>query len=142
MPKVVGHGVLVVGDAAQLVNAIHREGSNLAMTSGRLAAETIIKAKEYNDFSENTLDHYRVKLMDSFVGQDMKKYKNATHYFDQYPQYFEQYIPLLNRAASQMFTVDGQSKWEKQKKIWRELGSTGEKFKLARDMFRAWRVVK
>ncbi|UUZ96357.1 hypothetical protein LJK87_19790 [Paenibacillus sp. P25] len=36
MPKVVGPGVLVVGDAAQLVNAIHREGSNMAMTSGRL----------------------------------------------------------------------------------------------------------
>src|SRR5690606_35371490 len=89
MPKVVGHGVLVVGDAAQLVNAIHREGSNLAMTSGRLAAETIIKAKEYNDFSENMLDHYRVKLMESFVGQDMKKYKDATHFFDQNTQYFE-----------------------------------------------------
>lgn len=29
MPKVVGHGVIVVGDAAQLVNAIHREGLTL-----------------------------------------------------------------------------------------------------------------
>lgn len=142
MPKVVGHGVLVVGDAAQLVNAIHREGSNLAMTSGRLAAETIIMAKEYNDFSENVLDHYRVKLMESFVGQDLKKYKDATSFFGQSPHYFEEYIPMLNRAASQMFTVDGQSKWEKQKKVWQELGSAGQKLKLARDMYRAWKVVK
>ena len=52
MPKVVGDGVLVVGDAAQLVNAIHREGSNMAMTSGRLAAETIVEAKERGDFSK------------------------------------------------------------------------------------------
>lgn len=142
MPKLVGHGVLVVGDAAQLVNAIHREGSNMAMTSGRLAAETVLLAKEMNDFSENVLDHYRTKLMDSFVGQDLKKYKDATHHFDKFPQYFEQYIPMVNRAMSQMFTVDGSSKRDKQKKIWRDVGSVGDKLKIARDMYRAWRVMK
>ena len=142
IPKVAGHGVLVVGDAAQLVNAIHREGSNMAMTSGRLAAETIIMAKEQNDFSESMLDQYRMKLMESFIGQDLKKYKDATHHFESFPQYFDQYIPMLNRAASQMFTVDGASKWEKQKKIWRDLGSTKQKFKLARDMMKAWKVMK
>ena len=45
VPKVAGNGVVVVGDAAQLVNAIHREGSNMAMSSGKMAAEAIIKAK-------------------------------------------------------------------------------------------------
>ncbi|WP_096154494.1 MULTISPECIES: FAD-dependent oxidoreductase [Bacillus] len=142
MGKVVGNGVIVVGDAAQLVNAIHREGSNLAMTSGRMAAETVLKAMEVGDFSERTLDHYRVTLMDSFVGQDMKKYKDATHHFNKFPQYFDQYIPMMNRAASQMFTVDGSSKWEKQKKIWKDIGSAKQKMKLARDMYRAWKVVK
>jgi electron transfer flavoprotein-quinone oxidoreductase len=134
--------VVVVGDAAQLVNAIHREGSNLAMTSGRLAAETILAAKEQGDFSESTLDQYRVNLMKSFVGQDMKKYKDSTHHFNKFPQYFDQYIPMVNRAASQMFTVDGKSKWEKQKKIWKDLGSPKEKLKLARDAYRAWKVMK
>lgn len=142
MPKVVGNGVLVVGDAAQLVNAIHREGSNMAMTSGVLAAETILQAKEAGDYSEAMLDSYRVRLLDSFVGQDLKKYKDATHHFEKFPQYFEKYIPMMNRAASQMFTVDGSSKWEKQKKIWRDLGSAKEKFKIARDIMQAWRVMK
>lgn len=72
----------------------------------------------------------------------MKKYKDATHHFDAFPQYFERYIPLLNRAASHMFTVDGASKWEKQKKIWRDLGSVKEKLKLARDVFKVWEVMK
>jgi electron transfer flavoprotein-quinone oxidoreductase len=49
---------------------------------------------------------------------------------------------MLNKAASQMFTVDGQSKWEKQKKIWKDLGTPKEKMKMARDMYRAWKVVK
>lgn len=142
MPKVVGDGVIVVGDAAQLVNAIHREGSNMAMTSGVLAAEAILDAREAEDFSAAQLDAYRRKLLDGFIGQDLKKYKDATHHFEKYPHYFEKYIPLMNRAASQMFTVDGSSKWEKQKKIWNELGSAKEKWKMARDLMQAWRVMK
>ncbi|NGQ96182.1 FAD-dependent oxidoreductase [Brevibacillus sp. SYP-B805] len=142
MPQIVGDGVLVVGDAAQLVNAIHREGSNMAMTSGVLAAEAILRAREANDFSKTMLDSYRVNLLDSFVGQDLKKYKDATHHFEKFPHYIEKYIPMMNRAASQMFTVDGASKWEKQKKIWRDIGSAGDKLKIARDLFQAWRVMK
>jgi len=142
MPKIVGNGVLVVGDAAQLVNAIHREGSNLAMASGVMAAEAILAARQAGDFSEKTLDSYRVNLLQSFVGQDLKKYKDATHHFEKYPQYFEKYIPMMNRMASQMFTVDGTSKWEKQKKIWREIGTAGEKWRIARDLMNAWRVIK
>lgn len=142
MGKIVGDGVIVIGDASQLVNAIHREGSNLAMTSGRLAAETILEAKEVGDFSERILDNYRVKLLNGFVGQDMKKYKDSTHHFDKFPHYFEQYIPMVNKAASQMFTVDGASKWEKQRKIWKDIGSPREKMKIARDMYRAWKVIK
>ncbi|WP_018754883.1 FAD-dependent oxidoreductase [Paenibacillus terrigena] len=142
MPKIVGDGVLVVGDAAQMVNAIHREGSNMAMTSGVIAAETIIEAQSTGDFSEKALDVYRQRLMYSFVGEDLKKYKDATHHFEKYPHYFEQYIPMINRAASQMFTVDGTSKREKQRKIWQGIGTVGDKIKIARDLFQAWRVMK
>ena len=114
----------------------------MAMTSGVLAAEAILDAREAEDFSAAQLDAYRRKLLDGFVGHDLKKYKDATHHFEKYPHYFEKYIPLMNRAASQMFTVDGSSKWEKQKKIWNELGSAKEKWKMARDLMQAWRVMK
>lgn len=142
MPKVVGDGVLVVGDAAQLVNAIHREGSNMAMTSGRLAAETIVLAKQLGDFTERTLSYYKTRLMDSFVGKDLEKYKDSTHHFDKFPQYFDEYIPLMNRAASRFLTVDGSSKREKQKGIWRDLGPARKKFSMLKDMYQAWRVMK
>jgi electron transfer flavoprotein-quinone oxidoreductase len=142
IPKLVGNGVIVIGDAAQLVNAIHREGSNMAMTSGRFAAETIIRAKEIGQYTENILKFYSDKLLASFVGQDLMKYKDATHHFEKFPQYFEQYIPLLNKSASQMFTVDGKSKWEKQKKIMSDIGGAKAKFKLAKDVYRAWKVMK
>jgi electron transfer flavoprotein-quinone oxidoreductase len=41
-----------------------------------------------------------------------------------------------------MLTVDGTSKREKQKKIWRDLGPAKEKLRMARDLYRAWRVMK
>lgn len=141
IPKLAGHGVMVVGDAAQLVNGIHREGSNLAMASGRMAAETAILAKELNDFSENILDSYRTNLMNSFVGQDLKKYKDAAHTLDRHPQYFKEYVPMMNKAASEFFTVDGVSKWDKQKKIMGMVQERGT-IKTVTDMYRVWKVMK
>lgn len=142
IPKLVGNGVVVVGDAAQLVNGIHREGSNLAMTSGRLAAETIVLAKQANDFSENMLDSYRTRLMESFVGQDLKKYKDATHTFESYPQYMRDYIPMMNEAASAFFTVDGTPKKEKQRQILKSIREKHGTMKLVSDFYRAWKVMK
>ncbi|WP_027415508.1 FAD-dependent oxidoreductase [Aneurinibacillus terranovensis] len=142
MPKIVGNGVVVIGDAGQMVNSIHREGSNMAMTAGRLAAETIILAKEANDFSENMLDSYRTRLLEGFVGQDLKKYKDAAHTFENHPQYFKEYIPMINKAASQFFTVDGTPKKEKQKKILKLLTEGRGKLGMVQDLYRAWKVMK
>lgn len=144
IPELVGEGVLVVGDAAGLVNGIHREGSNMAMKSGRLAANAVLKAKEREDFSKNALSVYREMLMNSFVGQDLKKYKDTAHYLDENPRYFENYLPMVNMALREMFTVDGQTKWQKQKNIMNRAGMStlGGKIKLAKDLYRAWKVMK
>ncbi len=141
IPKLVGHGVMVVGDAAQLVNGIHREGSNLAMASGTLAAETAILANKLNDYSENILYSYQQNLMNSFVGQDLKKYKDATHTLANHPEYFNVYFPMITNAASEMLTVDGVSKWGKQKKIMDKVRDRGM-IKTARDVYRLWKVMK
>ena len=45
MPELCGDGWIVVGDAGQFVNAVHREGSNLAMTTGRIAGELVADLK-------------------------------------------------------------------------------------------------
>ena len=60
IPKLYGNGVMITGDAAMLVNNVHWEGTNLAMFSGKYAAETAIEALEKNDFSENTLALYEI----------------------------------------------------------------------------------
>lgn len=141
IPKLVGHGVLVVGDAAQLVNSIHREGSNLAMASGRMAAETIIEAKEKGDFSEKGLYPYHNRIYNGFIGQDLKKYKDAAKTFEENPQYFKEYIPKINQAFSQFFTVDGTPKKQKQRDMFDMLTEKG-KLQTFKDIYRAWKAVK
>ncbi|OLS41904.1 FAD-dependent oxidoreductase [Bacillus sp. MRMR6] len=142
VPKVAGNGVVVVGDAAQLVNAIHREGSNMAMSSGKMAAEAVIKAKNRNDFSESSLNSYREALYGSFIMKDLEKYKDAAHTFEKYPQYFKEYVPMMNKAASKFFTVDGTPKRDKQKEIMKSVTAERGTFKVLQDIYRAWKAVK
>ncbi|MFL0197957.1 FAD-dependent oxidoreductase [Clostridium sp. WILCCON 0269] len=142
IPKLVGDGVILVGDAAQFVNGIHREGSNLGMTSGRFAAETIIRAKELDQFSERTLSYYQKLIKDSFIMKDLKKYKNASHVLEENPHFFNHYIPAANKAMSEMFTVDGVSKKDKQKLIIKQMTKGSSLWGLAKDGFKLFRAVK
>ncbi|AEG58377.1 FAD-dependent oxidoreductase [Desulforamulus ruminis] len=142
IPKLVGPGVVVVGDAAQLVNGIHREGSNLAMTSGRLAAEAIVEAHDTGNFTAQGLSSYEKNLRNSYVIQDLKKYKNASHLFETNPQYFNEYIPVSNMALQEMLTVDGLSKQGKQKLILKRLLSENSLFSLGKDLYQAWKAMR
>ncbi len=142
VPQLVGNGVVVVGDAAQLVNGIHREGSNLAVTSGRLAAEAIIRAHKMGAFTARELSTYEENLRNSFVMKDLKKYKNASHLLETNPQYLNEYIPFTNMALHEMLTVDGISKWQKQKTIKERVLQQRSLFSLGKDLYKAWKAVK
>jgi electron transfer flavoprotein-quinone oxidoreductase len=117
IPKLYGNGYLVCGDAAMLSNPVHREGSNLAMASGRMAGETVIHAKEVGDFSERTLRAYKGRLDNSWLMADMKKYDGAVPLLEHNPRLLTEYPQLLDRALDEFFRVDGVSKWDKQDRI-------------------------
>ena len=125
IPKVYGPGYLVCGDAAMLSNPVHREGSNLAMESGRLAGETVIRCKEIGDFSEHRLREYRGQLDASWVMADMKKYDKAVPLLEHNPQLLTKYPRVLDAALDEFFRVDGTSKWDKQNRIFRMLRREG-----------------
>jgi len=76
MPPLYIDGMLLAGDAAQMINPTHREGSNLAMAAGRMAGETVIEAKKKGNYSSRTLAMYRTKLEESFVLIDMEDHKD------------------------------------------------------------------
>jgi electron transfer flavoprotein-quinone oxidoreductase len=125
VPKVYGDGYLVCGDAAMLSNPVHREGSNLAMESGRLAGETVVRAKERGDFSARTLREYRMYLDRSWIMSDMRKYDDAVPLLEHNPQMLGTYPVLLDRALDEFFRVDGVSKRDKQKRILRMFRKEG-----------------
>ncbi len=144
IPELFGDGWVVVGDAAQLNNAIHREGSNLAMTSGRLAGEAIFQVKSRRDpMTKANLSLYKKLIDDSFVMKDLKKYKdmpgllhtNSKNFFLTYPE-------LVSKAMDNFLRVDGAPKIEKENASIRSfvkqrslIGLFGDAFRLAR----AWR---
>ncbi len=141
IPKVYGPGYLVCGDAAMLSNPVHREGSNLAMESGRLAGETVIHAKESEDYSERRLAEYRGKLDHSWVMADMKKYDKAVPLLEHNPQMLTKYPQVADRALDEFFRVDGTSKWDKQRNILKLVRKEGM-FRMGWDTFKALWAMK
>src|SRR5712671_5727190 len=117
IPNVYGPGYLICGDAAMLSNPVHREGSNLAMESGHLAALTVIHAKEAEDFSERRLAEYKGKLDHSWIMADMRKYDGAVPLLEHNPQMLTKYPQVADQALDEFFRVDGFSKWQKQSNI-------------------------
>lgn len=144
VPELFGDGWVVVGDAAQLNNAIHREGSNLAMTSGRLAGEAIFQIKSRRDaMTKQNLALYKKFLDDSFVMKDLKKYKDMPQLLHTQAQnFFLTYPTLVSKAMENFLRVDGTPKIEKEKASVRSFvkersltGMFGDAWRLAR----AWR---
>ena len=141
MPKLYGNGVLVAGDAAQMVNGLHREGSNMAMISGKIAGETVIAAASKGNFSEETLSSYQKKLEDTFIIKDLKKYKKSSEYFDHNPELFALYPELVSDAMYTFFNVDGTSKKDVQKKMMKDAFKKRPVMSMAKDVYNFWRVL-
>ena len=143
IPKVYGAGWMIVGDSGGFVNAAHREGSNLAMTTGRLAAETIIEARAAGwPMSEKTLKTYKDKLDASFVMKDLHKYRDMPEVLHASPQFFTTYPALVNRAAQTMLTVDGVDKKSKEREIFKSFRGSRGVAGLLGDAFKLWRAFR
>lgn len=144
IPQLYGDGWVVVGDAAQLNNAIHREGSNLAMTSGRFAGEAIARIKSRREpMTAENLSLYKEMIDKSFVMKDMKKYRDMPALLHtQSRNFFLTYPQLVSKAMQSFVRVDGVPKREKEKLTMKSFvaarswpGLFWDAFRLAR----AWR---
>jgi electron transfer flavoprotein-quinone oxidoreductase len=142
IPELCGDGFLIAGDSAMLFNALHREGTNLAMTSGRFAAETILEALERGDFSKRELEGYTARLESSYVLQDLRKYRRFPSLFEQHKELFSTLPPLAGSAAREMLRVDGIPKKVKQREIWNLIRNTYSPWRFLRLAWDAWRSVR
>ena len=122
LPALFGNGVMVVGDAAQLVNGLHREGSNHAILSGKAAAETAIEAHGKGDFTAQTLHNYRQRLeKETPTMNDLRTYRHASAFMERHPWMLSLYPQLAADSMAEMLNVDGEGKRSKQWKIVRDV---------------------
>jgi len=142
LPRPYGDGYMLLGDAAGFVNFMYQEGSNLAITSGKLAAETVIAAKEKGDYSADSLSLYEKKLKDSFIMKDLYDLRNAPSFFRTHREFFGVYPRMLNEAARDFLTVDDTSKKERRGEIFRLVRRHRPLRRMGRDVFDAMRAFR
>ncbi len=142
IPNLYGDGYLIAGDSAMLFNAPHREGNNLAMASGKMAAETIIEVIQRNDPSKKGLAGYGERLAESYVIKDLKKYRRFGRFMHHHKEIFNQLPRLASFAGREMLTVNGISKKQKQKLIFKKIRQEMSIFRLLRLLWQGWRSTK
>jgi len=141
MPPVYTDGMLVVGDAAGMSNAIYREGSNLALVSAKLAVQTCVEAHERGDFSAESLKRYKELLDDSFIMKDLQLYSRTSRFFQENTEFLEKYPQLIVDAVHEFFAVDSIPKQDKQRRILRRLMEQRAPLAMIRDAFGALRAL-
>lgn len=141
MPKLYTGGAMVAGDAASMVNALHWEGSNMAIVAGHLAAQTALEAHGKGDFSAHTLSRYEERLKERFILQDMKQYRNFAHFLETHPNFMDAYPGFINDALEQFFSAYGRPKKVLFKDMLGSLTSRRQFFRAVGDMLSMGRAV-
>ena len=142
IPQLCDNGVMVIGDAGMLVNNLHWEGTNLAMISGKLAAETAIEAFKAGDYSRKMLSKYEKNLKNSFVIKDMKTYRNLMDICHSRQKAFLKYYLKKINAFFEMFTsVDSVPKRENYWRFIKSIFTDRKISELFKDIFAIIKLV-
>jgi electron transfer flavoprotein-quinone oxidoreductase len=107
-PRAYGNGILIAGDAAGFAfkNGRTVEGMNYAVESGKLAAETVIRAAQFNDYSEDTLSAYQEMICDNLLFKRLMKLADARKFFEN-PRLYNEYPKLIGRFSKMLFGEGG-----------------------------------
>jgi electron transfer flavoprotein-quinone oxidoreductase len=142
VPQLAGNGCLVLGDAAGLVNmSLYKEGTNHAMQSGVLAAEAVVEAKAKGDFSRAGLASYERRMAESAALADLRKYRELPEILEGIPELLDDYLERLSRLLADFFTVTMEPKAELQRRARATALAGLPKLKLARDLWRARKLL-
>lgn len=108
MPELVRDGVIVAGDAAAMVVNLGYtvRGMDLAIESGRLAGEAVVRAKAREDFSAESLSYYKKLLDESFIMKLMKPYQNLPGLLEDHI-IFNDVPKMADEFAGMVYKVDG-----------------------------------
>ncbi|MDE3088818.1 MAG: FAD-dependent oxidoreductase [Chloroflexota bacterium] len=117
LPKLVGDGILLAGDAAgfALNMGVTVRGMDFALASGALAARAIKDAKAavgangHSPLPAVSLGGYEQLLRDSFVLKDLQTFRGMLDVLDN-PRMFSKYPDAITRMFEKMFWIGDQPK--------------------------------
>lgn len=141
MPQLCGNGALVVGDAAGMVNAVHTEGANLALLSGKMAADTVIHCRESGDYSARSLGHYCQLLQNSLIMKDLTEYQDVAPFLSSHAHLFSLYPEVASAAIRAFLTVDNLSKADKHSLVLKLVRRHIPPRRMMKDLYDIWRAL-
>jgi electron transfer flavoprotein-quinone oxidoreductase len=135
LPQLVTDGMLIVGDAAGLALNIGMtvRGMDFAMASGVMAARTLLRAREQNDYSSGSLATYETLLKESFVWKDLKTFRNMPSFLSN-PRLYELYPSVVCDLFEQIMWVGAQPKERFSKTIYRSVREKLFQISILRDL--------
>lgn len=140
IPELVHPGLILIGDAASLVNGVH--GYNLAIWSGYFAAQAAAAARKNRDYSTRRLSLYKTLLDESFIMQDLKANAGAAGLQRDIPYMFDLYTRMANETAYHATKVSILPKRAKRIFIFKKITSMQPVLKLLRDAWKTLKVVR
>ncbi len=87
------NGAIIIGDALGVLDLKGFSGVDKAMESGITAGEIIFEALQKKDFSTKTLGQFKQKLMDGWVGKELKSSRYYRYAFHKNKKLFSNYLP-------------------------------------------------
>ena len=142
IPEYVHDGCLVAGDAAMLcMNPGYQvRGMDLAISSGRFAAEAACAAIDAGDVSAAGMAGYRAAMEESIVVKDLKTYRKWPQTMDKWTRMFTEYPTMVREALNAVFVVDGEPSIPLRKRLWPIVKKRGV-FKLIKEVGGALRAL-
>ena len=142
VPKLVHPGALIVGDAAMLCMNLGYmvRGMDLAIASGRFAAEAACDAIDAQDVTEAGLSSYMAKMEESFVMKDLKTFSAWPATMEHWDAMFTDSPKMVGEIFDSMFIVDGEPQAHLKKRIMPIVKKRGL-FKLFGDVRRALKAL-
>jgi electron transfer flavoprotein-quinone oxidoreductase len=122
VPKLVGDGILLAGDAAGLAlnMGFTVRGMEFALASGQLAAEALIAARESGDTSAAGLAGYEQSLRDSFIWSYLEQFRRMPELLEN-PDLFTRYPAELCGFLRDLVHLDARRPGKISAKVWRLL---------------------
>lgn len=119
MPLLIKDGFMLVGDAAGLVSTSPKhEGSNYAMASGMFAGEAALEAHRSGDYTVGGLFGYKRRLEESFVWQNMERYRGWPDFVKKHPHVFSSWPLSLGQMVERALAVGRGSEAALENELW------------------------